>query len=52
MARVYGTPQKHYDGTTHLKNLFLCGNDQGLVGIVGTILSGITMANRHALGDL
>jgi phytoene dehydrogenase-like protein len=49
---VYGTPQKRHDGTTHLKNLFICGNDQGLVGIVGTILSGITMANRHALGDL
>jgi phytoene dehydrogenase-like protein len=49
---VYGTPQKRYDGTTHLSNLFLCGNDQGLVGIVGAILSGITMANRHALGDL
>jgi phytoene dehydrogenase-like protein len=48
---VYGTPHKRDDGTTHLRNLFLCGNDQGLVGIVGTLLSGITMANRHALGD-
>jgi phytoene dehydrogenase-like protein len=46
---VYGSPDKHYDGTTHLKNLFLCGNDQGLVGIVGTLLSGITMANKHCL---
>jgi hypothetical protein len=32
---IYGTPEKRYDGTTHLSNLFLCGNDQGLVGIVG-----------------
>jgi phytoene dehydrogenase-like protein len=49
---VYGTPEKRYDGTTHLKNLFLCGNDQGLVGIVGTILSGITIANRYVLGEM
>jgi len=46
---VYGAPDKQYDGTTHLKNLFLCGADQGLVGIVGAIVSGITMANRHVL---
>ena len=38
---VYGAPEKRYDGTTHLKNLFICGNDQGLVGIIGTIISGI-----------
>jgi phytoene dehydrogenase-like protein len=46
---VYGSPKKCYDGTTHLKNLFICGNDQGLVGIVGTILSGIGIANRYLL---
>ena len=43
---IYGAPDKRYDGRTHLKNLFLCGNDQGLVGIVGTIISGIVIANR------
>ncbi len=48
---VYGDPQKHRDGTTPVKNLFLCGNDQGLVGIVGTLLSGIGVANRHLLKD-
>lgn len=47
---VYGTPEKQYDGATHLENLFLCGTDQGLVGIVGAILSGIAAANRHVLG--
>ena len=47
---VYGSPEKRYHGTTHLKNLFLCGSDQGLVGVVGALLSGITMANRHLLG--
>lgn len=46
---VYGSPEKRYDGTTHLKNLFLCGTDQGFVGIIGSILSGITIANRYFL---
>ena len=46
---VYGSPEKRYDGTTPLRNLFLCGTDQGLVGIVGAIISGITIANRHLL---
>jgi len=46
---VYGAVDKQLDGTTHLKNLFLCGTDQGYVGIVGTIVSGISMANRHLL---
>ncbi len=44
---VYGSAQKRYDGATHLKNLYICGNDQGLVGVVGTILSGISIANRY-----
>lgn len=46
---VYGSPDKRYDAATPLKNLFLCGNDQGLVGIVGAILSGITVANERVL---
>lgn len=46
---VYGSPEKRLDGTTHLPNLFLCGTDQGFVGIVGAIVSGISMANRHCL---
>ncbi len=49
---VYGAPDKQLDGSTHLSNLFLCGTDQGFVGIVGAIVSGISMANRHCLmGD-
>ena len=48
---VYGAPDKRLDGTTHLKNLFLCGNDQGFVGIIGSIVSGITIANLHCLRD-
>ncbi len=48
---VYGAPRKLFDGQTHLKNLFLCGTDQGFVGIIGSIISGITMANRYCLSN-
>jgi phytoene dehydrogenase-like protein len=49
---VYGAPDKRLDGATHLENLYLCGTDQGFVGIVGAIVSGISMANRYCLvGD-
>jgi phytoene dehydrogenase-like protein len=46
---VYGTPNKTKDGRTHLDNLFICGTDQGFLGIVGAMLSGISMANLHVL---
>ena len=46
---IYGAPEKQFDGRTHLKNLFICGTDQGFVGIIGSITSGIAMANRHCL---
>jgi phytoene dehydrogenase-like protein len=46
---VYGAPDKQLDGRTHLENLFVCGTDQGFVGIIGSITSGIAMANRHCL---
>jgi phytoene dehydrogenase-like protein len=42
---VYGAPEKHYDGRTPLENVFICGADQGYVGIVGTLTSGIQIAN-------
>jgi phytoene dehydrogenase-like protein len=48
---VYGSPEKHLDGRTHLENLFICGTDQGLVGVIGSITSGIAMANRHCLKE-
>ncbi len=48
---VYGAPDKILDGTTHLDNLFLCGTDQGFVGIIGAMMSGISMANMHLLRD-
>ncbi len=46
---VYGTPNKTKTGKTHLDNLFICGTDQGFLGIVGAMLSGISMANLHVL---
>jgi phytoene dehydrogenase-like protein len=48
---IYGSPEKKYDGRTHLDNLYVCGTDQGLVGIVGAIVSGITIANRYLLAE-
>ena len=46
---VYGAPHKRRDGKTRVENLFICGTDQGYVGIVGAMLSGILMANQHVL---
>ena len=46
---IYGAPEKKYDGLTPLRNLYVCGTDQGMVGIVGAIVSGITIANRYLL---
>jgi hypothetical protein len=37
------------DGRTPLANLYLAGTDQGFLGIVGAMLSGISMANFHVL---
>ena len=46
---VYGSPQKIKDGKTPVNNLFICGTDQGFLGIIGASLSGISMANLHVL---
>ncbi len=46
---IYGSPVKNPGGRTALSNLFLCGTDQGMLGIVGSMLSGISMANQHIL---
>lgn len=46
---IYGAPVKHRQGRTSLENLYLCGTDQGFLGIVGAMLSGISMANYHIL---
>jgi phytoene dehydrogenase-like protein len=46
---VYGSIDKTRDGRTPVKNLFIIGTDQGFLGIVGSILSGISMANLYGL---
>ncbi len=43
---VYGWPEKRLDGSTPLENLHLIGTDQGFLGVVGAMLSGISIANR------
>ena len=46
---IYGSATKHRQGRTALPNVYLCGTDQGFLGIVGAMLSGISMANYHIL---
>ena len=46
---IYGSPFKNRRGVTALANVYLCGTDQGFLGIVGAMLSGISMANYHIL---
>ncbi|WP_414665006.1 phytoene desaturase family protein [Horticoccus sp. 23ND18S-11] len=46
---IYGAPVKQRQGRTALENVYLCGTDQGFLGIVGAMLSGISMANYHIL---
>ena len=46
---VYGSAIKIRDGLTPWPNLFIAGTDQGYLGIVGAMLSGITVVNRHLL---
>ena len=46
---VYGSPLKIHDGITPWANLFIAGTDQGYLGIVGSMLSGISMVNKHIL---
>lgn len=46
---IYGAAVKNRFGRTPLSNLYLCGTDQGFLGIVGAMLSGISMANFHIL---
>ena len=46
---VYGSGIKVRDGVTPWVNLFIAGTDQGYLGIVGAMLSGITIVNQHVL---
>jgi phytoene dehydrogenase-like protein len=46
---IYGSPRKIRDGRTAINNLYIAGTDQGFLGIIGAMLSGISMANFHIL---
>ena len=46
---IYGAAIKNRQGRTSVENVYLCGTDQGFLGIVGAMLSGISMANYHIL---
>ena len=49
---VYGSPEKIKDGKTNFENLYIAGTDQGYLGIVGSMLSGVTMVNQHILNKI
>jgi len=49
---IYGAPGKIKDGDLGFANLFLAGTDQGFLGIIGAMLSGVSMVNRHILPKL
>ncbi len=44
---IYGATKKFLNGDIGIKDLFLIGTDQGYLGITGSILSGISMANMN-----
>lgn len=46
---IYGSPDKSRDGSTSLSGLHLIGTDQGFLGIVGAMLSGISIANQKLI---
>jgi phytoene dehydrogenase-like protein len=49
---IYGSPEKVKDGNIGYPNLFLAGTDQGFLGIIGSMLSGVSIVNQHILPKL
>ena len=49
---IYGSPHKVSDGFIGYDNLVIAGTDQGFLGIIGSMLSGVSMVNRHILSKL
>ncbi len=49
---IYGSPEKIKDGDIGYPNLFLAGTDQGFLGIIGSMLSGVSIVNQHILPKL
>lgn len=46
---VYGSPFKIRSGATPFSNLYLAGTDQGFLGVIGSLLSGISIANKYGI---
>jgi phytoene dehydrogenase-like protein len=46
---IYGGETKTWDGKTAVPNVFVIGNDQGGVGIVGALTSGVVVTNFNLL---
>ncbi|MFW2366417.1 MAG: phytoene desaturase family protein [Desulforhopalus sp.] len=49
---IYGSPVKIKDGDIGFSNLYLAGTDQGFLGIIGSMLSGVSIVNQHILNRL
>jgi len=49
---IYGSPNKVMDGDIGYHNLFLAGTDQGFLGIIGSMLSGVSIVNQQILPAL
>jgi phytoene dehydrogenase-like protein len=49
---IYGSPVKVKDGNIGFSNLFLAGTDQGFLGIIGSMLSGVSIINQQILTKL
>lgn len=49
---IYGSPNKIKNGATEYDNLFIAGTDQGFLGIIGSMLSGVSIVNQHILSRL
>lgn len=48
---VYGSTLKKRDGQSGRDGIYLIGTDQGFLGIVGAMLSGISIANLYGLQE-
>lgn len=46
---IYGSTDKIRNGMTPYKYLYVAGTDQGFLGVIGSILSGISIANKYGL---
>ena len=46
---LYGGKIKSFDGRTSLNNLHIIGNDQGQIGIMGALTSGVVVSNYNVI---